>query len=138
MDEKTLGLFNTAFEAMGKEVASQGISGTGVVAYLADAETIDWELSIHVFGKMEIPPHGDDVGWNLIGMACSKAAESINTKVKSGSAPRALEHGEVGYPGAEVQACGKGYVVAAFGGARDEQDYEVAKAGVAAMVAALS
>ena len=137
MDRKTLELFNHAFEAMAKEVERQGISGTGVAAYLEDAETIDWQLSIRVFGKIEIPPHDDSVGWNLIGMACSKAAESIMTKVKSGSAPRTLEHGEVGYPGAEVQSCGKGYVVADFGGARDEQDYEVAKAGVAAMVAEL-
>jgi len=138
MDQKTLELFNCAFDAMAEEVKKQGISGTAVAAYLEDAETIDWQLCIHVFGKMEIPPRDDSVGWNLIGIVCSKAAESINTKTKSGSAPRDLEHGEVGYPGAEVQKCGKGYVVAAFSGARSQEDYQVAQTGVAAMIAKLT
>ena len=36
MDVKTLGLFNKAFDAMAKEVESQAISGTAVVAYSED------------------------------------------------------------------------------------------------------
>ena len=130
-------LFDTAFIAMGQEVKKQDIKGVGIVAYLEDESTCDWELMIHVFGEVEKPTEGDNLGWNLIGMACSKAAESISSKNPSGDKNRAFLHGEVGFKGAEVRKVGNGYVVAAFGGGADEQDYEVGKAGVKAMAEAL-
>lgn len=138
MKDTTMKLFDTAFEAMGKEVENQGVKGVGVVAYLEDESTCNWEQMIHVFGKVEIPTDGDNLGWNLIGMACSKASESISSKNPSGDKSRAFLHGEVGFQGAAVRKVGKGYVVAAFGGGADAQDYEVGKAGVRAMADALN
>jgi len=71
-------------------------------------------------------------------MACSKAAETIKTHVVSGQALRPLMMREVGFKGADIIEYNGGYVVAAFGGASDNQDYEIAKSGVTVMVTKLS
>lgn len=133
-----MNLFNIAFEAMAKSVEAQGIIGTAVAGYLADKDTMDWQLSIRVFGKVDAPPREGNPGWNIIGTACGKAAESMLTKHPSGTAGRDPLRGEVGIQGSTIRPCGSGYVVAAFSGAKVEQDVAVAQAGVDAMAAALS
>lgn len=138
MNPNTVEILNTGFEAMAKEIEQRTLQGTAAIAYLEDAQTIDWQMSIRVFGKIESAPNDLDQGWNLIGMACSKAAESISTKIKSGSDVRPLRHGEVGFMGADVQKCGNGYVVAAFSGASSEEDFAVSQAAIASIVAKLS
>jgi len=141
MGSKVADVFEAGFEAMGASAAAQGITGAGVVAYLEDAENVEWELRVRIFGnRIEIPAQGEDRGWNLIGMACSKIAESILTKVQSGSSPRPLEHGEEdqGSMGADIKACGKGYVAAGFGGGASEQDLVASRAAIEAMIAKLA
>ena len=143
MEKKVVDLFEVGIEAMGVEIKKLGLTGCAVVAYLEDEKTVDWKGNIQVFGSIEIPPVKNQyLGWNLIAMACSKAGETMNTHLPSAQATsiRPLLNGEepVGSQGAAIEKCNKGFVVAAFGGCTSQEDYEISKAGCAAMVKMLS
>jgi hypothetical protein len=136
-------MFEIAFKAMQAKADELTMKGVAMVAFLEDPSSIDWKMSTRIMGNLQFA-HGEDPGWNIIGMVGSKIAETMLTHAPSGHCPRegGLMHGEVGFADAEDPLNGEGaefvdlggaYCVCAFGGGSHENDYVVGCAGAEAV-----
>ena len=67
---------------------------------------------------------------NYMALACSKISEMADTLKDSGSKVRPIAHGEFGYTGGAIKAKGDIYYLAAFSGAKGEEDLEVSNYGL--------
>jgi len=98
------------------------LQGVSAVAVLDSNKTI--QLMTADCGKMFSP------GCNYVALACSKIAEMADTLKDSGSNVRPAAHGEFGYTGGTLKAKGDIHYLAAFSGAKGEEDLEIAKYGL--------
>ena len=128
---------DAALLAMKKRAAELKITGVGVVAY-AEGDTIQsWTSKMVVMGRMKDAPSAGNNGFNLLGIAYAKSAEMADTLQNSGTVTRAPMAGEVGWQGGAIARAKTGYVIAAFSGGKGEEDFEVSKAGIEVLKAAL-
>ncbi len=88
-----------------------------------------WSLAVD--GKTERPSRGaGDPGTNYFGIAMSKLAVMMSTFMNSGTFKVSLKRGEVPYRGGLYKKVGIYHVFIAFSGGTEDQDVEIAQAGV--------
>lgn len=86
---------------------------------------------LSVNGKFERPSRGiGDPGTNYFGIAMGKLAVMMSTLMNSGTFKVDLKRGEVPYRGGLYNKVGIYHVFIAFSGGTEDQDVEIAQAGV--------
>lgn len=126
-----------ALLAMKKGAEELNIKGVAVVAYCEGDSVTSWSSKMRVVGAMKRAPSDTHPGSNFIAIAYSKAAEMADTLKASGSGARPAMKGEFGYQGGLVMRGKAGYLIAAFSGAKSEEDVKVSQAGLDVMAAVL-
>jgi hypothetical protein len=108
------------------EQAAQKISikGVAMIAFIPGNATESW------ISKMKVVGHLTSDKANLLGIACTKAAEMADTYKDSGSGVREIYSGELGYKGGLIKKVDSGYILAIFSGGSGEQDVEVSRIGL--------
>ena len=108
------------------EEAAQKLSikGVAIIAFIPGNVTKSWISKMKVVGNLTTESA------NLLGIACTKAAEMADTYLDSGSRVRGILSGELGYKGGLIKKVNSGYILAVFSGGASDQDLEVAKIGL--------
>ncbi len=87
--------------------------------------------SLSVNGKFERRSRGaGDPGTNYFGIAMAKLGVMMSTLMDSGTFKNSLKRGEVPYRGGLYKKVGIYHVFIAFSGGTEDQDVEIAQAGV--------
>lgn len=130
-----------AFKAMEEKAQELGVQGVAVVLIEPpkdDGEEVCWKPSIQPMGRFfreADPSKGEgDAGANYMAVAVSKLAEMLETKKASGVSGRPPRKGEFGYRGGAISLHESGATLySAFSGGNEDQDVEIAGAGIRAM-----
>jgi uncharacterized protein GlcG (DUF336 family) len=122
-----------ALLAMRAKAEELKIGGVAVIAYFDGSEFRSWTSKASMVNRYKDAPSATSAGANLLSVAYAKATEMADTLKDSGCAERPKMAGELGWKGGVVRAWNKGYLIAAFSGAKSEEDVEVSKAGIAAL-----
>jgi uncharacterized protein GlcG (DUF336 family) len=130
-------LADAALVAMKNRAAELKITGVAVVSY-SQGDTIQaWTSKMQVVGRMTDPQTATDKGNNLLAIAYAKSAQMADTLQDSGTAKRPPMTGEFTWQGGVIARVKTGYVIAAFSGAKSEEDVQVSRAGLAVLQPAL-
>jgi hypothetical protein len=113
------------------------IKGVAVVAYCGGDSVTSWSSRMLVVGAMKRLQSDTHPGSNFVAIAYSKVAEMADTLQASGHGARPPMKGELGYAGGLVMRGKAGYLMAAFSGAKSEDDVKVSQAGLDIMATAL-
>jgi len=130
-------LADSALQAMRSHAEQLKVSGVAVVAYFEGDSVQSWSSRMLVVGRMRDEPTDQAKGNNLLAFAYQKAAEMADTLKNSGTSSGPLLNGELGWQGGVIARGHHGYLIAAFSGAKSEQDVEVSKAGLAVLQSGL-
>jgi uncharacterized protein GlcG (DUF336 family) len=130
-------LADQALQAMRERAETLKIKGVAVVAYVPGDDVKAWSSKMLVVGQLTSQSSTNDPGSNLLGIACSKAAEMATTLKPSGNAGRRKMTGETGFQGGWIAKGKNGWLIGAFSGGRSDQDLQVSKTGVAVLAGAL-
>ena len=68
--------------------------------------------------------------WNFLAVAYSKVSEMCDTLQDSGSKVRPAYHGEFGFVGGAIVPAKEGHYIAAFSGAKGEEDLAISRYGL--------
>jgi hypothetical protein len=112
-----------ALQAMQQRAATINATGAAMVAFVPGEATAGWSSRMLVVGSFI---KGDA---NVLAIVYTKAAEMADTLKDSGSGTRPTKKGENGWKGGIARKVSGGYVLAAFSGAKSEDDVEISKAG---------
>lgn len=107
-----------------QEAQKIGIKGTAVIAFFPGEKAETWTSKMKVIGFFT------NDNSNTLGVAYTKMAEMADTFKDSGSNSRKVLTGEYGWQGGAIKKVEGGYIMAAFSGAKGEEDYAVATAGL--------
>jgi hypothetical protein len=124
-----------ALDAMKKKAEELHATGVAVIARFESAPIEAWDSKMAVVGKLKDPPTQKDPGANLLGIAYAKASEMADTLRASGSKVRPPMTGEFGWEGGLIGRGKQGYWIAAFSGAKSEDDVKISRAGLDAVIA---
>ena len=113
-----------ALSIIEQEAQKISIKGTAVIAFIPGEKTDRWTSKMKVIGFFT------NDNSNTLGVAYTKMAEMADTFKDSGSNSRKVLTGETGWQGGAVKKVEGGYILAAFSGAKGEEDYAVATAGL--------
>jgi len=113
-----------ALEAMKQHAGAINANGAAIVAYIPGEATRSWASRMLVVGSFS------KNNTNVLGIVYTKAAEMADTLKDSGSGVRPSLKGENGYKGGVIQQVPGGYVLAAFSGAKSEDDVSFSRAGL--------
>lgn len=113
-----------ALSIIEEEAKKINIKGTAVIAFIPGDKTDRWTSKMKVIGFFT------NDNSNTLGVAYTKMAEMADTFKDSGSNSRKVLTGETGWQGGAVKKVEGGYILAAFSGAKGEEDYAVATAGL--------
>jgi hypothetical protein len=100
-------------------------TGAALVAYIPGDLAAGWTSRMLVVGSFTQNNKN-----NVLGIAYTKAAEMADTFKDSGSGVRAKLGGENGWKGGVIRKIPGGYVLAAFSGAKSEDDVAFSTAGL--------
>ena len=121
-NQTSLETLGKILERMREKTGEMGLRGTSVAAIMdGNRNLVCRSLDC---GKMFEAP------MNSLAIAFSKLSEMVDTLLESGSQTRAVYKGEHGWPGGTLKKVGDVYYLAAFSGAKGEEDLEIAKAGL--------
>jgi hypothetical protein len=126
-----------ALLAMKARAGELNIKGVAVVACFEGGVVTGWCSKMLVVGALKRPPAEPHPGTNFLAVAYSKLAEMADTLQASGSGARPPLKGEFGYQGGLVVRGRSGYLLAAFSGAKAEDDVKVSQAGLDVMTTSL-
>ena len=118
--------------AMVKKAKDLGVK-RGMAAIMATENlSVFGELGVlAVNGKIERRSRGaGDPGTNYFGIVMSKLAVMMSTLTDSGTFKKSLKRGEVPYRGGLYKKVGIYHVFIAFSGGTEDQDVEIAQAGM--------
>lgn len=107
-----------------EEAKKINIKGTAVIAFFPGEKAEMWTSKMKVIGFFT------NDNSNTLGVAYTKMAEMADTFKDSGSNSRKVLTGEYGWQGGAIKKVEGGYIMAAFSGAKGEEDYAVATAGL--------
>ena len=113
-----------ALQAMQQRAAGMSATGAAMVAYVPGDSTKAWSSRMLVVGSFI---KGDA---NVLAIVYTKAAEMADTLKDSGSGVRPTKKGENGWKGGVIRKVAGGYILAAFSGAKSEDDVAISQAGV--------
>lgn len=115
-----------ALDEMYAKAKEMGIQGVAVASILCGGTGTDW------IGEMKVvdTPCNEKEGWNLVGIAWTKAAEVIATGADSGDSSRKSLLGEYCFTGGAYGEHNGDKLAFAFSGATSEEDLEVAEYGI--------
>jgi hypothetical protein len=119
-----------ALQVMAQHATDAKAAGAAIVAYIPGDATTSWTSRMQVVGSFT------KNNTNVLGIVYTKASEMADTLKDSGSGVRAKMNGENGYKGGVIRKVPGGYVLAAFSGAKSEDDVAFSTAGIAVLVAA--
>jgi hypothetical protein len=114
-----------ALQAMSDHATALKANGAAMVACIPGDATASWSSRMQVVGTFMIK--GQD---NVLAIVYTKAAEMADTLKDSGSGVRPKKNGENGWPGGVIRKVPGGYVLAAFSGARSEDDVAISRQGL--------
>jgi hypothetical protein len=112
-----------ALSAIEQGAGKLSIKGVAIVMFVPGDTVKSWLSKMKIVGQMK---KGTS---NLLGVACSKAAEMADTYQDSGSGVRPPLKGEYGYKGGVIKKVSTGYIMAVFSGGSPDQDKEAATGG---------
>ncbi len=115
---------------METRAAELKIQGVAVVAYFDGDHIQSWVSKMIVVGRLKDAPPDPQKTANLLAVAYSKACEMADTLKNSGSHARPVLVGEFGWTGGAIARGRHGYVIAAFSGGKNEDDFSVSTVGV--------
>ena len=125
---------DAALAAMAARAQELGVTGVAVV--LESVEGAD-RLSPHflIVGRAERKPNRgpEDAGTNYLAVSFSKVAEMFVTGADSGHAGREPRTGEFGYRGGVISP-GETWLYPSFSGGTQDEDVEIARAGMASLL----
>jgi len=135
MDERNAGTAATDFDhvaedalqAMQHHATEISATGAAVVAYIPGNATTRWSSRMLVVGTFTKDES------NVLAFVYAKAAEMADTLKDSGSGVRPTKKGENGWKGGVIRKVANGYVLAAFSGAKSEDDVVISNAGADVM-----
>ncbi len=110
--------------------------GRGIAVLLIENAFFSWTPGMRLvtdYQRQPDPDMIDDAGSNYIAIAWAKVAQMVSTDLPSGEADRKAYFGEVPYRGGVMIQIGATRYFAAFSGCTEEQDVEIAKAGLAVL-----
>ena len=113
-----------ALSVIEEEAKKINIKGTAVIAFFPGEKAESWTSKMKVIGFFT------NDNSNTLGVAYTKMAEMADTFKDSGSNARKVLTGEYGWQGGAIKKVEGGYILAAFSGAKGEEDYAVATAGL--------
>ena len=116
-----------ALEDMKVKAIEMGIEGVAAASVLNCCDTVNWIGEMKVVGKY-LDHEG---GFNLVAVAWSKCAEVMATLADSGNPYHKAMTGELNYTGGAYDEFEGIKMALAFSGATSEEDYVVAKHGIA-------
>lgn len=116
-----------ALDDMKAKALEMGIEGVAAVSVLNSGDTVDWIGEMKVVGRYL----DHDGGFNLVAVAWSKCAEVMATLADSGNPDHKPMTGELNYTGGAYDEFEGIRMAFAFSGATSEEDYVVAKHGIA-------
>lgn len=119
-----------ALQVMKQRAEDLKANGAGIVAYIPGDTTTTWTSRMVVVGSFTKNNN------NVLGIVYAKASEMADTLQDSGSGVRAKLNGENGWKGGVIRKVPGGYVLAAFSGAKSEDDVAFSTAGVEIMLKA--
>ncbi len=119
-----------ALQAMKQRAEDLKATGAGIVAYIPGDTTTTWTSRMLVVGSFT----GNNN--NVLGIVYTKASEMADTLKDSGSGVRPKLNGENGWKGGVIRKVPGGYVLAAFSGAKSEDDVAFSTAGLEIMLKA--
>jgi len=131
-----------ALAAMDLTAQQMGITGVSAVL-VVERKTFGQKPLLPQFGitgrfERQPDPVGrqdpDDKGTNYLSVVWAKIAEMFATLQDSGTTDRIPRVGEYGYRGGKVVVTNDYVYFTAFSGAKPEQDYAVAEAGMTVLV----
>jgi hypothetical protein len=125
-----------AIQAMQEQAESIKAHGAALVAWVPGEATTGWESRMRVVGTFHSNDQDPANDANLLAIAYTKAAEMADTLKNSGSGVRPKLKGENGYKGGVIRPVAGGYVIAAFSGAKSEDDVVISGKGADVLVAA--
>lgn len=112
-----------ALQAMQRHATEISASGAAVVAYIPGDITTGWSSRMLVVGTFTKDES------NVLAFVYAKAAEMADTLKDSGSGVRPTKKGENGWKGGVIRKVANGYILAAFSGAKSEDDVVISNAG---------
>jgi hypothetical protein len=127
---------SAALQAMQEQAESIKAHGAALVAWVPGEATTGWESRMRVVGGFHSNDADPANNANLLAIAYTKAAEMADTLKNSGSGVRPKLKGENGYKGGVILPAAGGYVIAAFSGAKSEDDVVISGKGAEVLVAA--
>ena len=119
-----------ALQVMKQHADELKANGAGIVAYIPGDMTTTWTSRMVVVGSFTKNNN------NVLAMVYTKASEMADTLQDSGSGVRAKLNGENGWKGGVIRKVPGGYLVAAFSGAKSEDDVAFSLAGMEIMLKA--
>ena len=125
-----------ALQAMQEQAESIKAHGAALVAWVPGEATTGWESRMRVVGSFHSNAADPANDANLLAIAYTKASEMADTLKDSGSGVRPKLKGENGYKGGVIRPVAGGYVIAAFSGAKSEDDVVISGKGAEVLVAA--
>ena len=119
-----------ALQVMKQRAEELKANGAGIVAYIPGDMTTTWSSRMVVVGSFTKNNN------NVLGIVYAKASEMADTLQDSGSGVRAKLNGENGWKGGVIRKVPGGYLIAAFSGAKSEDDVAFSTAGMEIMLKA--
>lgn len=125
-----------AIAAMRVQADAFKAHGAALVAWIPGTATTGWESRMQVVGSFITHDKDPSHDSNVLAIAYTKAAEMADTLKDSGSGVRPRLQGENAYQGGMIRPVAGGFVLAAFSGARSEDDLVISGKGVEVLSAA--
>ena len=126
-----------ALAAMKKRAEELHIKGVGMVAFSEGDKIESWSSKMLIVGGMKKRDTATEPEINLLAIAYSKAAESVDTLKDSGSKVRPPMTGEFGWEGGVIAKVKTGHLIVAFSGGSSEDDLKVSKVGLQVLTDAM-
>lgn len=130
-------LYNRALLAMQDTALKLGVRGVAGVCIVAPKSSDTLIPVLRICGRFERPvfERGEtDKGTNYLGVTLLKFATSFSRQRSSGPDIATLKMGEIGFKGCVVQVKGSATLFAFFSGGSEEDDVQIANAGMSVLL----